>query len=227
MGKSFFTILFVAYSVYYRMDGWKSFSAMPVFMYGVNLLVAAIAYFILQFRIIKNRKWFHSQKKLSGKISKEKYHLYYIYCASGFIRWYADCWGIVLLLLLIWLIPDKRIENHGEWRSKSNWPNERFSLIYQKLYVRNIRNIKFWRSKYGSGITSGGCKYYKAQRSGWWRVCAFQYLQKHFRRKIRWNLGYKKGKHILSGSDHILNLAFGFRRLSILGPFCKRSPAVF
>jgi asparagine synthase (glutamine-hydrolysing) len=26
----------------------------------------------------------------------------------------------------------------------------------------------------------------------------------------------KKGKHILSGSDHILNLAFGFRRLSIL-----------
>ena len=94
--------------------GWMGenhFAAMPVSLYGVILLMAAIAYYILQRRIISN----HGPdsvlaraigKDLKGKISPI---LYFIAIGSTWINeWIAG--AIYILVALIWIVPDKRIE---------------------------------------------------------------------------------------------------------------------
>ena len=94
--------------------GWmgeNNFSAIPMALYGFILLMAAIAYFILQSRIIKN----HGKdsilakavgKDLKGKISPFLYIAAVVF--SFFISWIAG--ALYVLVALIWLIPDKRIE---------------------------------------------------------------------------------------------------------------------
>jgi len=94
--------------------GWMGenhFAPIPTALYGMILLMAAIAYYILQSRIIKN----HGRdsllaraigKDLKGKISPV---LYIIAIASTWINtWIAG--SLYLLEALMWLIPDKRIE---------------------------------------------------------------------------------------------------------------------
>ncbi len=95
--------------------GWigeNNFSSAAMGLYGLILLMASIAYFILQSRIIKN----HGKdsvlaeaigKDLKGKISPILYIIGIIFSyinplASGFMY---------VLVAFIWLIPDKRIEH--------------------------------------------------------------------------------------------------------------------
>lgn len=94
--------------------GWmgeNNFSPASMFLYGAVLLMAAIAYFILQNRIIKN----HGKdsilakaigKDLKGKMSPVLYILGIL--TSYFNPWVAGFFYV--LVALIWLIPDKRIE---------------------------------------------------------------------------------------------------------------------
>ena len=95
--------------------GWMGenhFARIPVALYGINLLLAAIAYYILQVQILKT----HGSdsllaraigKDLKGKISPV---LYIIGIAVAlFIPWLAGV--IYLLVAIIWIIPDRRIEN--------------------------------------------------------------------------------------------------------------------
>lgn len=94
--------------------GWMGenhFSAMPVFMYGVNLLVAAIAYFILQFRIIKKQGSDSILKKAVGKDFKGKISpvLYLAALPASFVDTRISE-ALYVIVALIWLIPDKRIE---------------------------------------------------------------------------------------------------------------------
>lgn len=94
--------------------GWMGenrFSSMPMALYGIVLLMAAIAYYILQFRIIRN----HGSdsvlaraigRDFKGKISPVLYLTAIVSC------WISD-WisgAIYILVALMWLIPDKRIE---------------------------------------------------------------------------------------------------------------------
>jgi uncharacterized membrane protein len=94
--------------------GWMGenhFKTIPVALYGIVLLMAAIAYYLLQTRIISN----HGPDSilaraigndLKGKISPILYLL-----AIG-LSWISG-WisgGIYILVAFIWLIPDKRIE---------------------------------------------------------------------------------------------------------------------
>ncbi|MEO8194286.1 MAG: TMEM175 family protein [Gemmatimonadales bacterium] len=95
--------------------GWMGenhFAATPTAVYGAVLLMAAIAYYILQGRIIKcegprsvlaaavGRDW-------KGKISPL---LYVIAIGSAFIsQWIAQ--GLYVLVAIIWLVPDRRIEH--------------------------------------------------------------------------------------------------------------------
>ena len=94
--------------------GWMGenhFGAMPLALYGLNLLMAALAYFILQTRIIKN----HGKnsvlanaigRDLKGKISPVLYTL-------GIAATWINPWisgSLYVAVALIWLIPDKRIE---------------------------------------------------------------------------------------------------------------------
>ena len=94
--------------------GWMGenhFAAVPCAAYGVVLLMAAIAYWILQQRIIASqgpdsllRKAVHGDWK--GKVSPMIYALAIALAIP--LRWVSL--GLYVLAALIWLIPDRRIE---------------------------------------------------------------------------------------------------------------------
>jgi len=94
--------------------GWmgeNNFAATPLALYGINLLMAAVAYYLLQRVILRN----HGRESilakaigvdLKGKMSPV---LYIIAILSTFVNdWIAG--AIYVLVALIWLIPDRRIE---------------------------------------------------------------------------------------------------------------------
>ena len=95
--------------------GWigeNNFSQKPMALYGFILLMSAIAYFILQNRIIKSQGDDSILAKAIGKDLKGK--LSPIFYIIGIILSYVNSWlagAIFILVALMWLIPDKRIEN--------------------------------------------------------------------------------------------------------------------
>ena len=94
--------------------GWMSenhFAPNTTALYGVNLLLAAIAYFILQTFILKVLGSDSLLAKALGSDIKGKTSpvLYVIAIVLSFVNEYAAC-TIYILVALIWLIPDKRIE---------------------------------------------------------------------------------------------------------------------
>jgi uncharacterized membrane protein len=105
--------------------GWmgeNEFAAGPSLVYGVVLLMAAIAYFILQGRILAaegpdsvlaravGRDW-------KGKLSPVLYLVAIL--VAPWLHWLS--FSLYVLVALIWLVPDRRIENvlsqGGERRS--------------------------------------------------------------------------------------------------------------
>ena len=94
--------------------GWmgeNNFARVPLACYGIILLMAALAYYILVRRILKH----HGPdsvlaravgKDVKGKISPVLYFLAIISCT--FSSWVPG--SIYVFVALIWLIPDKRIE---------------------------------------------------------------------------------------------------------------------
>ncbi len=93
-------------------SGENHFASAPMALYGVVLLFAAIAYTILQSVIVKENgeKSLLAEavgKDLKGKISM----LFYVAAIpSAFISpWISG--ALYILVALIWLVPDKRIEN--------------------------------------------------------------------------------------------------------------------
>ncbi|MEO6144467.1 MAG: TMEM175 family protein [Dermatophilaceae bacterium] len=93
------------------MDETK-FSRTPVIVYGVNLLLAAMAYYVLQLAI------FHSEGgaglhqalggDLKGKISP------YLY-VSGIALAFVNPWLAMLVftsVAIMWLVPDRRVERY-------------------------------------------------------------------------------------------------------------------
>ncbi len=102
--------------------GWMGenhFAPAPTALYGVILLMAAIAYWILQ-RAIMAKQGVDSLlaiavgTDLKGKISPV---LYSVAIPSAFVnQWIAG--GIYVLVALIWLVPDRRIEKALEQRKE-------------------------------------------------------------------------------------------------------------
>ncbi len=94
--------------------GWMGenhFAAMPMSLYGVILLMAAVAYYILQRRIISNHGPDSILSRAIGKDLKGKISpiLYLIAIGMSWVnQWIAG--GIYILVALIWIVPDKRIE---------------------------------------------------------------------------------------------------------------------
>lgn len=95
--------------------GWigeNNFSPIPMAFYGVVLLMASLAYFILQKMIISKQGSNSILSKalgadLKGKVSPA---LYILAIFSTLIsQWIAA--SIYVIVALIWLIPDRRIEN--------------------------------------------------------------------------------------------------------------------
>jgi uncharacterized membrane protein len=95
--------------------GWmgeNQFAPMPSALYGAVLLCAAIAYLILQQTIIATEGQSSVLKAAVGRDWKGKFSLflYVAAIASTFwIKWVAQV--IYVLVALVWLIPDRRIEH--------------------------------------------------------------------------------------------------------------------
>jgi len=108
--------------------GWigeNHFDPIPMALYGIVLLMAAIAYFILQTVIIRtqgeNSLLAHAiGKDIKGKMSPI---IYLLAIGSNFFsQWISG--ALYVLVALIWLIPDKRIEiilkNEFDTKHKKN-----------------------------------------------------------------------------------------------------------
>ena len=95
--------------------GWMGenhFAAAPSALYGVVLLMAAIAYYILQQLIIASQGPDSLLKRAVGGDWKGKLSpVFYIIAIpmAFWSRWVSL--GLYVLVALIWLVPDRRIEN--------------------------------------------------------------------------------------------------------------------
>jgi uncharacterized membrane protein len=95
--------------------GWMGenhFAVMPSALYGVVLLMAAIAYFILQQLIIATQGPDSLLKRAvgsdwKGKASPILYLLAIV--AASWSHWISQ--ALYVLVALMWLVPDRRIEN--------------------------------------------------------------------------------------------------------------------
>jgi len=101
-------------SLFPFMTGWmgeNSFAPVPTALYGFVLLMAAIAYFILQQVIIRNQGKdsllaMALGRDLKGKISPL---LYAVAVGCAFVnQWISQ--ALYVFVALIWLVPDRRIE---------------------------------------------------------------------------------------------------------------------
>jgi uncharacterized membrane protein len=94
--------------------GWMGenhFATLPSALYGIVLLMAAIAYFILQNVIIGSQGRDSLLKKAIGRDWKGRLStvLYLLAIPASFwLHWVSQ--GLYVLVALIWLIPDRRIE---------------------------------------------------------------------------------------------------------------------
>jgi uncharacterized membrane protein len=98
--------------------GWmgkNGHASIPVGLYGVVLLMAALAYFILQGQILRK----HGNDSLLAKAigndlkGKMSLALYSAAIAVSFaFHWLSQAFYVIVALM--WLIPDRRIEKHFE-----------------------------------------------------------------------------------------------------------------
>jgi uncharacterized membrane protein len=95
--------------------GWMGenhFAPLPTAIYGVVLLAAAIAYYVLQQLIIAQQGPHSRLKAAVGKDIKGKLSplIYVVAISLAFVnQWFSD--GLYVLVALMWLIPDRRIES--------------------------------------------------------------------------------------------------------------------
>jgi uncharacterized membrane protein len=102
-------------SLFPFVTGWMGenhFAPWPTAVYGIVCLMAAVAYWILQ-RLIVAAEGHDSTLKRAlgsdwkGKVSPALYAL--AICLSFRAHWIAQ--GIYVLVALVWLVPDRRIEH--------------------------------------------------------------------------------------------------------------------
>jgi uncharacterized membrane protein len=94
--------------------GWMGenhFAAVPAAVYGVVLLMAAVAYWILQERIIASQGEASLLKRAVGRDWKGKLSplLYIVAILGAFLSPWLSM-AIYVTVALIWVIPDRRIE---------------------------------------------------------------------------------------------------------------------
>jgi uncharacterized membrane protein len=91
----------------------SDFARTPVVVYGVNLLLAAVAYYVLELRMVRAEGETSLLREalgrdLKGKISPALYLL-------GILLAFVTPWlGLVpfVVVALVWLVPDRRMEHY-------------------------------------------------------------------------------------------------------------------
>jgi uncharacterized membrane protein len=112
-------------SMFPFVTGWMGenhFTALPSALYGAVLLLAALAYYLLQTLIVAEQGGRDSKlaqvlgRDWKGKLSPV---LYAVAMGLSFVR-PAVAGGIYVLVALMWLVPDRRIERGiGELESRT------------------------------------------------------------------------------------------------------------
>jgi uncharacterized membrane protein len=96
--------------------GWMGenhFTAVPTALYGIVLLMAGIAYYLLQQAIIRSQGQNSILKEAIGRDWKGKLSpMLYIVAIAATLRSASAAQAILVLAALIWLIPDRRIEKY-------------------------------------------------------------------------------------------------------------------
>jgi TMEM175 potassium channel family protein len=91
--------------------GENDFAPAPTALYGVVLLMAAVAYWVLQWAILQRHPNDSVLAKAVGRDLKGRISplLYVVAIPCALVnQWVAG--GVYVLVALIWLVPDKRIE---------------------------------------------------------------------------------------------------------------------
>ena len=95
--------------------GWMGenhFTRLPMVVYGVNLLLAAVAYYLLQLQLAAHHGPGNPIEEALGRDIKGKASL--VVCAAGAVAaWWLDPWaGFVAYVgvAVMWLVPDRRME---------------------------------------------------------------------------------------------------------------------
>jgi uncharacterized membrane protein len=101
-------------SLFPFVTGWMGenhFTTVPTAVYGTVLLLAAIAYYILQNVIIVGQGCDSKLAAAIGRDFKGKLSpvLYAIAVVAAFFKPWISC-GLYVLVALLWLVPDRRIE---------------------------------------------------------------------------------------------------------------------
>lgn len=91
--------------------GENQFAAIPVMMYGLVLLMAAIAYYLLSLTIVADHGKESPIAKAIGKDFKGKISLvcYSVAASVSVFAPYLACL-IYILVAILWLVPDRRME---------------------------------------------------------------------------------------------------------------------
>jgi uncharacterized membrane protein len=92
--------------------GETNFAALPVALYGINLLLAGIAYFILAHALISLHGVDSALAEALGNDFKGKISVL-IYLLAVPLAFYSPlvAGALYVLVAVIWLVPDRRIEN--------------------------------------------------------------------------------------------------------------------
>jgi uncharacterized membrane protein len=107
--------------------GWMGenhFTRLPMVVYGFNLLLTAVAYYLLQLRLAAHHGPGNAIEQALGRDVKGKASL--VVCAVGTVAaWWLDPWaGFVAYagVAVMWLVPDRRMEQavHARRSGRSN-----------------------------------------------------------------------------------------------------------
>jgi uncharacterized membrane protein len=93
--------------------GWmgeNQFQRWPTVLYGVNLLLCALAYSVLQTCLIRHHG---RDSQLAKAVSTEGKASPVLYLGGIVTAWTLSAWGGIVffvIVALMWLLPDRRIE---------------------------------------------------------------------------------------------------------------------
>jgi uncharacterized membrane protein len=103
--------LWVGHWPLYLQIGFSRFAAVPTALYGIVLLMAAIAYYLLQQTIIRAQGEGSILKQAVGGDWKGKVSpVLYLVAIAMALRSPRTADAVYVIAALLWLIPDRRIE---------------------------------------------------------------------------------------------------------------------
>ncbi|HEY6529084.1 MAG TPA: TMEM175 family protein [Cellvibrionaceae bacterium] len=96
--------------------GWMGenhFAQWPVTIYGINLLLCALAYFVLQTVLIRQQGPDGVLARAIGKDIKGKISpvFYLLGCTAAWLGYPAVAIALFVFVAMLWLVPDRRVEH--------------------------------------------------------------------------------------------------------------------